>query len=449
MFDKVLGFIRKGNSRSVKAKKNILWMLFIKGGNILIGLLLVPLTLGYVDSETYGLWMALSSMVAWIHFFDVGINNGLKNNLAQALAAGEYEKAKVYVSTTYAILCLIFVPLMVILLCVAPHINWESVLNLGQNQIEGLLASVCIIIAYFCVNFILNTINVVLLADQRPADASFRTFVQQLTSLLIIFILTKTTQGSLLNLCLALCASPLLIVTLFNITLFKGRYHKISPSLSHVDFRQAPVLMKFGIQFFIIQIAGIIQYQMINFLILRYFGATEVTAYNIGYKYFSVMTMIWSILTTPLWVAFTDALAKRDYLWIRNILRKYTLAFLLFCGAGIVMLLVSGWVYDIWVGNAVNISFNLSLWILAYNVVTMFSSIYVSFINGSGNLKIQTLACVISPLVFLGTCFGLMHLNVGLTSILIASIVANFNGIILAPVQTYSLIKKYEKSSEY
>ena len=112
MFDKVLGFIRKGNSRSVKAKKNILWMLFIKGGNILIGLLLVPLTLGYVDSETYGLWMALSSMVAWIHFFDVGINNGLKNNLAQALAAGEYEKAKVYVSTTYAILCLIFVPLI-------------------------------------------------------------------------------------------------------------------------------------------------------------------------------------------------------------------------------------------------------------------------------------------------------------------------------------------------
>ena len=446
MFDKVSGFISKGSARSVKAKKNILWMLFIKGSNILIGLLLVPLTLGYVDSETYGLWMALSSMVAWIHFFDVGINNGLKNHLAQALAAGEYKKAKTYVSTTYAILCLIFIPLMVILLCIAPHINWESLLNLEQNHIEGLLASVSIIISYFCVNFILNTINVILLADQRPADASFRTFVQQLTSLLIIFILTKTTQGSLLNLCLALCASPLLIVTIFNITLFKGRYHKISPRFKYIDFRQAPTLMKLGIQFFIIQIAAIIQYQMINFLILRYFGASEVTAYNIGYKYFSVITMIWSILTTPLWVAFTDALAKKDYSWIRNILRKYTLAFLLFCGVGIVMLLASDWVYDIWVGKTVNISFKLSLWILAYNMVTMFASIYVSFINGSGNLKIQTLASCISPFIFLGTCFGLMHLNIGLTSILIAAIVANFNGIILAPLQSYYLIRKYEKN---
>lgn len=55
-------------------------MLFIKGGSILVGLLLVPLTLEYVDSESYGIWLTLSSMVAWISFFDIGINNGLKIN---------------------------------------------------------------------------------------------------------------------------------------------------------------------------------------------------------------------------------------------------------------------------------------------------------------------------------------------------------------------------------
>ena len=439
-------FLNRGSERSIKTKKNILGMLFIKGGNIFIGFLLVPLTLGYVDSETYGLWITLSSMVAWIAFFDIGINNGLKNNLAKAIAEQDYNKAKTYISTTYAILCLIFIPLMVILLCVIPFIDWQSVLNIKSEHVDGLLSSISIIITYFCINFILNTINVVLLADQKPADASFRTFIQQIISLIIIFVLTKTTKGNLFNLCLALCGSPIFVVLLFNITLFKGRYKKIAPSFRYIDFHQAPTLMKLGVQFFIIQIAGIIQYQMINFLILRYFGANEVTAYNIGYKYFSILTMVWGILTTPLWVAFTDALTKKDIKWIRNIMHKYLFAFFTFCLIGVLMLLLADWVYKIWIGNSVIISFKLSLWILIYCVTTMFSNLYVSFINGSGELKIQTIACCFSPLVFLGVCFGLIHIGFGVSSMLIAAIVANFNGVILAPMQSYKIIKTYENN---
>lgn len=94
MKDKFRNLILRGSERSVKAKKNILYMLLIKGGNILIGLLLVPLTLEYVDSEKYGIWMALSSMVAWISFFDIGISNGLKNRLAEALACQDYDLCK-------------------------------------------------------------------------------------------------------------------------------------------------------------------------------------------------------------------------------------------------------------------------------------------------------------------------------------------------------------------
>ena len=75
----------QGDNRTVKAKRNILQMLFLKGGTILVGLLLVPLTLNYVDAERYGIWLTLSSMVAWMSFFDIGINNGLKNRLAESI----------------------------------------------------------------------------------------------------------------------------------------------------------------------------------------------------------------------------------------------------------------------------------------------------------------------------------------------------------------------------
>lgn len=117
----------------------------------------------------------------------------------------------------------------------------------------------------FCLNFILSTINVVMMADQQPADASLRSLVQQLVSLAIIYVLTLTTKGSLVNLCLALCASPLIVVLFFNFSLFRGKYAGLAPSFNNIDFSVAPDLMKLGIQFFIIQVAGIIQWQMANF----------------------------------------------------------------------------------------------------------------------------------------------------------------------------------------
>lgn len=428
-------FAESSNRRTQQAKVNILKMLFLKGGNILIGLLLVPMTINYVDSQTYGIWLTISSMVAWISFFDIGINNGLKNKLTEALAKNDIQMARAYISTTYAILSVIFIPLMFILLAVTPIIDWQSLLNIRNIEASTLVYSVCIVLCYFCINFILSTINIVLLSDQRPADVSLRTFLQQLLCLIIIFVMTKCIPGSLPNLCIALCLCPLVLILIFNITLFCGKYKKISPTISAVDFSLSPDLLKLGVQFFIIQIAAIVQYQMINFLIIHYFGATEVTAYNIAYKYFSIAYMIWGIITTPIWAAVTDAIAKEDYQWIDSTTRKYLKLFVLFTIGSIILLLISPLAYQLWIGDSVQISFKLSIWVMLYNIVFMFGMIFVNILNGASILKVQTISSLISPLVFIGTSIFLININWGVSSILIASIVANFNGLILAPIQ--------------
>ena len=442
IIEKIKKAFTTGSERSVKAKKNIIRMLFIKGGNILIGLLLVPMTINYVDSENYGIWLTLSSMVSWMSFFNIGLNNGLKNKLGEALAKGDISLGKKYVSTTYALLCLIFIPLMLIFLFVAPFINWTSVLNISDSVGNSLLAAICILVVYFCLNFILSTINMVLQADQNPAGASSRDLVQQLLSLTIIWILTLTTQGSLLKLCVALCASPLIISSIFNITLFLGRYKAIAPSIKSIDFKVAPSLLNLGVKFFVIQIAGIIQYQMSNFLILRYIGATEVTAYNIVYKYISVLWMVWSIMTTPIWAAVTDAVAKKDFDWIRNTQKKYLKLLVLFTIGGILMVIISPWVYKIWIGNSVSIPPFLSVFVFLYIWVMMFGNVFVSILNGAGKLNLQMYSCLVSPIVFLGVFYICNNVfNLGVISVIIASIISNFNGFLIAPLQCRNYLK--------
>lgn len=61
-------FFTKGDRRSLIVKKNMIGSIFIKGVSILIQLILVPMTLGYLSQELYGIWLTISSIMLWLNF---------------------------------------------------------------------------------------------------------------------------------------------------------------------------------------------------------------------------------------------------------------------------------------------------------------------------------------------------------------------------------------------
>jgi O-antigen/teichoic acid export membrane protein len=75
VINQFIAYINKGQSRSIDAKKNIVTSFVIKGINVLINLALVPLTIKYVNSTQYGIWLTLSSIITWFSFFDIGFGN--------------------------------------------------------------------------------------------------------------------------------------------------------------------------------------------------------------------------------------------------------------------------------------------------------------------------------------------------------------------------------------
>ena len=79
---------------------------------------------------------------------------------------------------------------------------------------------------------------------------------------------------------------------------------------------------------------------------------------------------------------------------------------------------------------------------MIYNVVLMLGSTFVYILNGAGKLKVQTIVCCISPIVFLTTTYTLISMGVGVYAIIIGSIVANFNGFLVAPIQCHKLLHK-------
>jgi len=231
MFNKIKEYLSAGNKRSVAAKKNIIGSLAIKGMSIAISLIMVPLTIHYVNPSQYGVWLTLSSMVAWISFFDIGFTQGLRNKFAEAKANHNLNLAKIYVSTAYFYISVIFVSLWVILFTLNQFVDWRTILNLPFGVTHEITTLVAIILTYFCSQFIFKIINTLLIADQKPALASLLDLIGQILSLAAIFFLTKLTQGSLLKLGLALSIAPTVVIITANIYLFKTRFKEFKPSI--------------------------------------------------------------------------------------------------------------------------------------------------------------------------------------------------------------------------
>jgi O-antigen/teichoic acid export membrane protein len=437
-------FITRGHERSVRAKKNIVSSLLIKGISIAISFVTLPITLNYVDSSTYGVWLTMSSIVGWFVFFDVGLTQGLRNRFAEAKARGEDELARVYVSTTYAILAIIFTSVWVIFLVVNNFLDWSKLLNVSEAMRPDVTTLAIIVFTYFCISFVFRIITTVLLADQYPARSSLVDLSGQILSLIIILILVKTTQGSLVKLGLALCVSPLLVLIGANFIFFGGKYKKYSPSISYIRFVHTKELFNLGLKFFIIQLAAIIQYQTANIIIARNFGTADVTSYNVVYKYFGIPYMIFNIFLVPFWSASTEAYQKKEISWIRNGVRRYNQLGLLMLFGTLIMLLFSSPFYRLWLGEGkVTIAFSLSLWGFVYFNVMMFGGKYVQFLNGISALRIQFITSIISPVLYLGIVMMLIKVfQVGVYSIFIGAILASFNGYILAPIQYHMVVNK-------
>jgi O-antigen/teichoic acid export membrane protein len=445
---KIYDFFTKGHERSILAKKNILASFFIKGFSIAISLLIVPLSLKYVNPSQYGIWLTLSSMVAWISFFDIGFTQGLRNKFAEAKAKGDILLARIYVSTTYFYIGLIFIIVWVVLLIVSQIVNWQTLLNIPADLEKEVSRVVIIIFTYFCFQFVFRIINTMLIADQKPAKASFLDLSGQMVSLIIIFLLTRFTKGSLINLGLAIGIAPTMVILAANLILFKTQYKDYQPSIKLAKKEYAKDIMNLGLKFFVLQISSIVQFQTTSFLIAHYFSTLQVTTYNIAYKYFFTLQMIFMILLSPLWSGATDAYNSGDIQWIKSVVKKYLLFLIPLIMLGAVMLAFAKPVYDLWLGkNTVDIKFHISLLCYIFFSTGMFASIFVAVINGIGALKIQFITSILTSIGFLVISIMLIkRFHLGVESILIASIVSNVYGYLLAPIQYYHIFIKKSKA---
>ena len=401
MIAKLKALMSPANSRNRMLRNNILLSGVIKAVGLLTSLLVVPATLDYLDKEQYGIWMTISSILIWFSFFDVGLGNGMRNYLAQSISVGDFRKGRIYLSTTLAMLTCIAVLLILVSTVCTFSFDLNKVFN--TTAVGNLQLTVALLIAtvFTLIQFVVKNVGLVYVAMQRYAINDLLIVSGNVVALIIVYIITKTTETNLLYVVLTFTATPVVIFMLAAIPLFK-KHPQLRPSLSSIDQAFARQILGKGLGFFFIQITSVLViFGGANIFIAQALGQEAVTTYNIAYKFFNLLIIAYTIVIAPMWSAYTDASVKGDFVWIESTLKRTLAVWGLTLVAGFAMLALSGLFYRLWVGESVLVPFTVSCCVFVYASLFNLNSGVTALINGVNKIQVQIITSVVITVLYI------------------------------------------------
>ncbi len=397
------------NARNKMLRNNILLSGIIKIAGLCTSFLVVPITLNYLASEQYGIWMTLSSILFWFSFFDVGLGNGMRNYLAVSIAEKDFAKGRTYIATTLTMLSSIALLLAIAITCLAFYLDWNSVFNTNTLNNDQLREVVLIACLFTLIVFVVKNIGMVYVALQKYAINDLLIVLGNIISLLLIFLCTKIEpEGNLSLVVLIFTLIPVLVFIIGGIPLFI-MHPELRPTLHNFDWSLAKQLINKGIGFFFIQITScLVIFGGSNIFIIQYVGPEAVTTYNISYKYFNLLAIAYTVIISPMWNAYTDAYVKKDFAWIKNTFRHALLIWGCTVIGGIVMLLFSQVFFQFWIGNTVVVPLSVSISVLTFITFFNLNNCVTALINGLNKIQVQIITSVIITILYIAVvlCFG-------------------------------------------
>jgi O-antigen/teichoic acid export membrane protein len=402
---------------------------------------LVPVSIKYLGKTEYGIWLTLASILSWLINLDFGIGNGLRNKLAESLALNDLKLARIYVSTAYTVFSIGILFALLIYVAIHGMLNWVDLLKAPPDYFELLNTLVLWVIVLFLVQFLLKLITSIINADQRPALNGALSLAVNSITLFVVFMLSKMSDKSFMAFALASSGIPVLVFIVASIFLFAGHYKNIAPSVRFIDFKYSANLVKLGMQFFVIQISSLIVFTTDNVIIAQLFGPGEVVIYNVAYKYFYMIPLVFNVMLAPFWSAFTEAYVKREHDWIQNTVKKLIIGWSVLSLVAIIMIIFSNPIYSIWVGPEIKVPFILSLFMGVFVIIANWNNIFSYFINGVGKIRIQLYYSIgVAVLNIPLSIFLAKYADLGITGVIIATNICLIFASLWAPVQYHKII---------
>lgn len=353
-------------------------------------LITVPLVLGYLGTERFGIWIAVTSLLLLFTFADLGLGNGLINLVSAADALGDRQGEARAVSSAFFMLLGLALVLGILAVVIVPRVNWASVFNATSATAAAEAGpAVAALVAAFLVGLPIGVVARIQTGHQEGFANSIWVIIGSSLGLAAILVVMSL-GGGLPWLVLAFAGAPVAASALNGIVLFRRRHPWLKPSWAHVDGATARKLLRVGGLFFVLQLALAVAYQTDVIVAARVAGPGAAAEYGIAYRLFMFAPTLVTMVLLQLWPAYGESAARGDIDWVRRTVRRSVgLAFLLSAASSIVLMALHEPILQLWIGGSVRPPFALLAGMAVWGVVnSSVAALNVAF-NGMNILRFQ------------------------------------------------------------
>ena len=435
-------------NRDIIQKKNILFGITFKGISIFLNFLVVPILILFLGKIEYGVWITIFSIVNWIFTFDLGIGQGLRNKLTEALSVNDNLKASQIISTSYIFISIFSLVILLIGIGFIYFVNFQYLLNYKGKSNLYLENFVFLSLFFTIVNFTLSLYKNLYLAVHKSFMVELvNVFFQTFYLIVILIWLHFNLEKSLINLILIFGVINFIVSVIATFVFFKIQ-EKVSFSFFNFNLKEGRLLFKLGGKFFIINISLLVILSTDNIIISNLLRPSFVTAYFTIQKVFQVLIVVFTVVLSSSWGLYSEALTNKDFNWIKGNLKKMNIYFLGILIFGVFIFYFIEDILNIWIGeDLVIIPKGLAFCNLLYTFIFCFTNIYMFFINASNKINLQMYLYIFGALINIPLSIFLVRLLGSSTGVIMSTLLCFLPLLIIMPIQSNKIIKNLEKES--
>lgn len=443
MINKLILFYKEKDNRILI--NNMAGTLVIKGLAMVLTLFTMPIYINYFDNkEAVGIWFSLVSVLNWILTFDLGIGNGLRNNLVAALAENDKKTIKTLISSAYYFLGIISFLLLIIGNICLNFIDVNKILNISTDVFSVHILRKCVKIVFsgIVLQFFLRIITSILYAMRKTAVANLLALISSASILVFISVCRpENIEDRLLVVSFAQAVTTCLPLLIATVIIFFTVLKDSKPSFKSFDLEMGKRIMNLGGQFLVVQICLMIITSTNEILISWLSDISYVVEYQAYYRIFYMVVTLFSLVCQPMWSSFAKAYVSKQYLWIKDTYHKFQLIAVVCSTITVLISLVFDQLVIIWLGeNVVRTSMRYSIAFSVFVIVSILINSTSCLANGLNMLKCQVKWSIVGALVKVPLSIFFVSLCGEWIGVLYANIIALLPLLIFQTIQNRKVI---------
>jgi O-antigen/teichoic acid export membrane protein len=399
-------------------------------------LITVPLTVRYLGTERYSLWMTITSVIAMMAFADFGIGNGLLNAISETHGRDDRDAAARYVSSAFFMLGGIGAIVLLLTIVAYRVIPWAVVFNVRSALAIREAGPACAAFVFcFAIGLPVGVVQRVQLGYQEGYSSYGWMSAGSVFGLAGVLLAIHMRAG-LPWLVLGMAGGPVLASVMNGSVLFGAQRPWLRPRVRNLRAFAAKRVLSTGLMFFILQISMTIGYQADNLVIAQVLGAEKVAQYAVPFRLFSITPALLAMIMMPLWPAYGEALTRGDRAWVlKTIRRSLILGLAISIPISTVLIGFGQQIVHAWVGPQISpppaLFWGLGIW----GVLTGINWPFAMFMNGINAVRFQAVCASVMAVSSISLSI-LLTRRIGLSGAVYAMVIAQV-ACILLPIALY------------